>query len=168
MSDFQNLKKMPDSFYRMMIEMMSTENSSLLQLQKNLEGQYQVLLDNRLSDFMRVLEEQKVLVWEINQKEEIRKQELNSFLTNVEEISLQEIIQAAPEQFQDDLYNLKTQFDQCIRTINEMRERNHILIQKSLEMVHQQIQFLCSFGRPGYTASGKREENDLSIFNKRA
>ena len=163
----QDWRNLPDSFYEKLIEILTAENASLFQLQKNLEEQYKVLLENRLSDFLRVLEEQKILVWETRQKEEIRKQELGSFIAHVEEFSLKEIIQFSPEKFQQQLQSLKQQFDQRIENIEAMKERNQILIQKSLEVVQQQIQFLCSFGQRGYNAAGKRDENDLSIFNRR-
>ena len=61
------------------------------------------MLEQKLSDFLKVLEEQKILVWEAKQKEKIRRQELKELMPNEEKISLKETIKNAPIDYKQNI-----------------------------------------------------------------
>jgi len=166
MAEKKNQNQFSDNIYKKLENILRAENSSLIGLKENLENQYKVLMDQKLSDFLKVLEEQKILVWESKQKEKIRRQELKEFLPNFESISLKQMINDAPEQYKNNLDRLKNEFDQYVKKIKVLKSRNQMLIQKSFEMIQEQITYLRNFEQKGYDASGKTEDNNLSIINR--
>jgi hypothetical protein len=166
MTEKKNQNQFSDHVYKKLEKILRDENSSLNGLKENLENQYQVLLDQKLSDFLKVLEEQKILVWESREKEKMRRQELEKFLPNFENISLKQMIHDAPVQYKNKLDRLKIEFDQHVEKIKVMKSRNQRLIQKSLEMIQEQITYLRNFERKGYDACGKTEGNNVSIINR--
>ena len=76
-----------------------------------------------------------------------------------------DIIVGAPI-YKQDIEHLKSVFDQYVEQIEIMKSRNQTLIQKSLEMIQDQIAYLKSYERKGYDASGKHEGNDMSLISR--
>ncbi len=159
-------KKLPDSFYKMLIELLSEEKESLSSLRLNLKKQYETLLENRLNDFWQILEEQKALVCEANQKDSLREQRLTEKFFDFKEYSLSDFIHIAPSQYKNKLESLKTDFDCLIEKIEKLRNRNRLMIGKSLEFVQNQMQFFYDLNRTNYSPEGKIESNNYSIFNR--
>ena len=53
-----------------------------------------------------------------------------------------------------------------IQKIQKKKDRNKLLIQKSLDMIQSQIKYLQGMTQPGYDANGNREATDISYINK--
>ncbi len=58
MSDRENQLTHPDELYRTLSAILTEENDSLVKLEENLDEQYQVLINQKLVEFLRVLKEQ--------------------------------------------------------------------------------------------------------------
>lgn len=159
-------EKLPDSFYKMLIDLLSEEKESLSSLRLNLKKQYETLLENRLNDFWQILEEQKALVWEANQKDVLREKTLKEKFFDFKEYSLSDLIHIAPSPYKNKLEALKTDFDGLIEKIEKLRNRNQLMIGKSLEFVQNQMQFFYDLNRTNYSPAGKIESNNFSIFNR--
>jgi|GEM_PF-3057587 flagellar biosynthesis/type III secretory pathway chaperone len=154
------------SFYSQLCRLVEEENQALYRLEENLKQQYSCLMQNDFPRFLQVLEEQRALVWEMSQKEQLRMESLKKYLPNPEEHSLSQIITWAPEEYRDPLMRLKREFEQRMNEIRVMQERNRILIQKSLELVQKQIHAIRTLIQDdAYDENGELKSNDISIIN---
>jgi hypothetical protein len=158
--------KHSETLFLTLLEILKAENKSLKLLSANLKKQYDVLLKQQLANFFDVLEEQRALVWEMQQKEKMRQEELQKYLPEMENISLNEVIKIAPENYKAELEVEKNKFDLHVNDIENMKSCNQILIQKSLEMIQQHMSHFRGFEQKGYDATGKINKNDINIISK--
>lgn len=166
MEQINNKKNQPETFFSTLVDIVKAENRSLKLLSVNLKKQYDVLLNQQLSNFYEVLEEQRALVWEMQQKEKIRQEELEKYLPDIENISLKKIIQNAPKKYKSKLEINKKEFDLLIEEIENMKSRNQLLIQKSLELIQQHMSQFRGFEQKSYDASGKINKNSINLLSK--
>lgn len=157
---------LPNEFYSTLVQVISSENDSLLKLSNNLDNQYNVLINQKLTDFIQILKQQKNLIAETQQSEKQKFDEIKSFLPGSNDMSLQDLIVGSPEEFKDTLSDLKRNFDLNLKKIESKKNRNKLLIQKSLDLIQNQIKYLRDLTHPGYDSKGNREGKDLSYINK--
>ena len=158
--------KQSETLFSTLLEIVKAENKSLKLLLENLKKQYDVLLNQQLTNFFNVLEEQRALVWEMQQKEKMRQEELQKYLPDLENISLTEIIKITPDNYKTELEVEKNKFDLQVNDIENMKSCNQILIQKSLEMIQQHMSHFRGFEQKGYDATGKINKNDINLISK--
>lgn len=159
-------KNYSEELFLTLKEIIKAENKSLKLLYENLNRQYEVLLNQKLTNFFEVLEEQRALVWEMQQKETIRQEELQKYLPDLEKISLKEIIHFSPEKYKQELEDQKYEFDLHVEKIETMKNRNQILIQKSLELIQQQLTHFRFFDQKSYDANGKIDKREVNLICK--
>jgi hypothetical protein len=154
------------SLFSTLLEIVKAENKSLNLLSVNLKQQYDVLLNQQLANFFDVIEEQRALVWEMQQKEKMRQEELQKYLPDMENISLSEMIRIAPENYKAELEIQKNEFDLLVKDIENKKSRNQVLIQKSLELIQQHMSHFRKYEQKGYDATGKINKNDVNLISK--
>lgn len=166
MSKQQEAISLPEEFYRTLVQVLSSENESLQKFVNNLDSQYHVLINQKLTDFVSILKDQKRLLAESQEAEKQKYQKIKTFLPGSNKYSLHELIMASPPDYRDKLIELKENFDFSLEKIQKKRDRNKLLIQKSLDMIQSQIKYLRIMTQPGYDANGNREATDISYINK--
>ena len=166
MPKVQKAVSLPEEFYITLVHVISSENESLQKFVNNLDSQYHVLINQKLIDFVSVLKDQKKLLAESQESEKQKYQEIQTFLPGPDKHSLHELIMASPPDYRDKLIELKENFNISVEKIQKKRDRNKLLIQKSLDMIQSQIKYLQDMIQPGYDANGNREATNISYINK--
>ncbi len=166
MPKVQEAVSLPEEFYITLVQVISSENESLQKFVNNLDSQYHVLINQKLIDFVSVLKDQKKLLAESKESEKEKYQEIQTFLPGPGKHSLHELIMASPLDYRNKLIELKENFDTNVEKIQKKRDRNKLLIQKSLDMIQSQIKYLQDMTQPGYDANGNRESTNISYINK--
>ena len=157
---------LPEEFYSTLVQIITSENDSLQKLLNNLDNQYNVLINQKLTDFIQIMKHQRKLITETQQNENQKYEKLNHFLPGSTDFSMQDLILGSPLKYRNRLLELKGNFDSNIEKIETKKNRNKHLIQKSLDMIQSQIKYLRDLTHPGYDANGHREGKDLSYINK--
>lgn len=166
MDEMQATTTFPDEFYQTLTRVIREENDSLIGLEENLDQQYNVLIEQKLPEFLQVLKEQRNLLVQSFRDERLRNGTIQSFIPDMKNQSLHELIDSSPETHKETLSELKIQFDKQVDRITRKRDRNKSLIQKSLDVLQSQIQHLRSLHQSGYDASGNHESKDFSVINR--
>ncbi len=123
-----------------LVDIINEENKSLMSLRNNLDYQYELLSEQKLSFYFKVLEKQKLLVRETKHKEELWQSELQKYFPDAEKSFLKKIITGAPPTYKKQLNEFKTEFDEHIKYIDMMRSRNQLMIQKQLVVLQNLAQ----------------------------
>ena len=165
-SDRKNQLTYPDELYRTLSAILTEENDSLVKLEENLDEQYQVLINQKLAEFLRVLKEQKSIIAKTHERDEMLFEEIKDYLPDSEDSSIGTLINASPDNVKVELTQLKAKFDRRVEQIQSKKDRNRVLIEKSLDMLQTQIQYLRDITQPGYDASGKQQSNDFPLINR--
>jgi hypothetical protein len=165
-SDRENQLTHPEEFYRTLSAILTEENDSLVKLEENLDEQYQVLINQKLVEFLRVLKEQKGIIAKTHERDEMLFEEIRHYLPDLEDSSIGILINSSPDNVKIELTQLKAKFDRRVEQIQSKKDRNRVLIEKSLDMLQTQIQYLRDITQPGYDASGKQQSSEFPLINR--
>ncbi len=121
-----------ESYWEKLVEIINEENKSLMSLRDNLDYQYELLMEQKLSFYFKVLAKQKLLVRETKEKEEFRQNELKKYFPEAEKKFIKNIIVIAPPMYKKMLHESKTEFDENMKYIDMMRSRNQLMIQEQM------------------------------------
>ncbi len=157
----------PEKFFQRLLNTLQEQNSALLRLKANLQAQYELLLSGRMKNFLPLLEEQQALLWEVEGCEEVRKHLVAEQGPGQADLTLNELTALAPAGVAEDLRRLQKELQDRVFDIQQFRERNRHLIQKSLELIHREIAAIEQLVRIGYDESGKAEQPKASTINRR-
>ncbi|RKY76346.1 hypothetical protein DRQ12_10195 [candidate division KSB1 bacterium] len=157
---------LPRSFYKSLISILREEIALLESLKQNLSQQRATLLTHDISAFLKVLEEQQLLIAETEAKSKARESVLKTYLHNPAEFRLSQIISEGPEEFKSTLTRLKADFNRLIKQINQYRDSNRALIEKSLKFLDKHLSRLQRFRSYGYEKNGEMSVTKDSNLNK--
>lgn len=158
--------KLPLNFYKELTVTLQEEITLLESLKQNLKQQRTSLLSHDLSAFVKVLEEQQILIWEAKAKGESRDSVLKTYLNDPTKLHLSQLISEAPEKFKSTLVTLKADFNSFVQEINQYRDSNRALIEKSLKFLDAHLSKLQRLYSCVYEKNGEVARPNDSTLNK--